>query len=390
MQAPTTCPDAATRPAVSAAQAAIDALIPILVAEGLEQGIQVAAYSHGELVVNAAGGPLRPGGPATTDRALFPVFAIMKGVVAVCAHLQAERGLLDLDAPIASYWPEFAAHGKQAVTLRDALTHRAGVPQMPPEADFAYIADWDRITGAIAALEPIGQPNPGGFYHGMTYGWIIAEAVRRSDPARRPFDRFVREEIATPLGMDDFYLTVPQALMDRVAVISGCPYPELPADSAIRVGMPPPLELTPDNVNRVEMKTVMSPATGGFGSARSTARFFAMLASGSAPGLPRFLKPETMDDIWRERPDGRQPDPFLGRASRLAIGGQILGPAPVVGSRENILFSACAGGTYAWTDQDHDLAVVILHNHMTMVRDPEVQPAWRIARTIRRELGVPE
>jgi CubicO group peptidase (beta-lactamase class C family) len=112
---------------------------------------------------------------------LFPVFSVTKGMAATLAHQAVGRGLLSYDQPLATLWPEFAAHGKEGITLRHALNHSAGVPNFPQGIEFADLADWDRMSAAVAQLVPISPPGSRAEYHAITYGSLVGEAVRRAD-----------------------------------------------------------------------------------------------------------------------------------------------------------------------------------------------------------------
>ena len=231
----------AKHPALSShAQQQMQALLDQLVADGRETGIQVAAYRGEQCVVDAYAGrtdTVADAAPVTAST-LFPVFSLAKAAVSMSAHLQAEKGLLDLEAPIARYWPTFGAHGKEHVTIMDVLTHRAGVPQMPANSTVERVGDWEWIATQIAALQPYCEPGRRSFYHAMTYAWILGELVRRTDPAHRPFERFVREEIFAPLAIDSFHFTVVPPTSTRVAKLSGAGYPNPPDGSPMRIGMP--------------------------------------------------------------------------------------------------------------------------------------------------------
>src|SRR5689334_19980134 len=180
----------------------VRALLDELVGSGREVGLQVAAYLDGELAVDCwAGLAARASGPGRVDRpvdgdSLFTVFSTGKGVVATALHLLAERGQVDYGAPVARYWPEFAQSGKERVTVRDALSHRSGVPQMPDGLVAEDLLDWDRMVAAITRLSPIFPPGTTTAYHALTYGWIVGEVVRRVDG--RPVGQFVQEEICAP------------------------------------------------------------------------------------------------------------------------------------------------------------------------------------------------
>ena len=130
-----------------------------LIGRGIEQGLQVAAYLDGQLVVDTWAGVA----DATTGRpvdgeTLFLVFSTTKGVTATVIHLLAERGLLEYDVPVARYWPEFGVNGKQAITVRQVLAHTAGVPQVPDGFERTDFGDWDRACRAVAELTPLWQP----------------------------------------------------------------------------------------------------------------------------------------------------------------------------------------------------------------------------------------
>ena len=166
------------------ANAAVQQVLDRLVSEGVEMGVQVAAYFGGDLIVDAwAGSADAAVGHAVDGDTLFNVFSVTKAVTATALHVQAERGLVEYDQPVARYWPEYAANGKEMVTVRDALSHCTGTPQMPPGVTPEGICDWDAMAAGIAALAPcypVGQPA----YQAVSFGWVIGEIVRRTDPAR--------------------------------------------------------------------------------------------------------------------------------------------------------------------------------------------------------------
>lgn len=377
----------------SRAQHAVSQLLRQLVDDGKEIGIQVAAYLGEECVVNAHAGRVAPPqqSAVVTDQTLFPVFSVAKAVVSLAAHRQVEKGCLDLDAPMATCWPEFAAHGKDRITLRDVLTHRSGVPQMPAGMSIERMSDWQWMTAAIAALAPCHEPGKRSFYHAMTYGWLIGEVVRRTDPGRRPFDQFVQEEILRPLNIDGFFLRVAGATRPRVATLSGAGYAPPPDDSPMRLGMPQAVDLTPEVFNRADVQQALVPAVGAYANAASVARLFAVLANLGALEGVRLLSEASVKALMPLRPDPDETDMFLGGPARLSNGGYWLGgKKPAVGSRANILYSLGTGGSLAWADCDHRLAVAITHNRMYPGQSPETDPAVAIGRCIRESIGIPD
>ena len=200
------------------ANALVQRAIDDAVRSGRELGVQVAAYHRGRLVVDAWGGLADPHTGGTVDGdTLFNVFSVTKAVAATAIHMLADRGRLHYDAPVAQYWPEYGARGKGRTTVRDVLTHRACVPQMPDGVTPERMVDWDWMTRAIAALEPLAEPGTKTLYLSMTFGWILGELVRRTDPQHRSLGRFVREEIAAPLGIADLWIGLPDDAVIRVA-----------------------------------------------------------------------------------------------------------------------------------------------------------------------------
>jgi CubicO group peptidase (beta-lactamase class C family) len=357
-----------------------------------EVGIQVAAYLNGEQIVDAWSGSADPatGEPVTGDT-LFVTFSVTKGVTATALHLQAERGLVDYEAPVAEYWPEFGANGKDRITVREVLTHRSGVPQMPDAVTPEQMCDWEWMIRAIERLEPLYPPGSTNAYHKVVFGWIIGEIVRRTDPLGRPFDAFVREEILTPLGIDDLYLGVPDDQLSRVAPVLVrdplAPNPDPVRESTL------PVQIYPGpTYNRRDVRQSVGPGAGAIMTARAGAQFFAMLAGGGALGGVRLLSSERLEQCTRPRADALSPDPILGYTPLVGAGGYWLGGAsppayPVVGRGERILGHPGAGGSIAWADLDTGLSAAIFHNMMHGDRvnstDPDVNPFLRLADAIR-------
>jgi CubicO group peptidase (beta-lactamase class C family) len=172
-----------------------------------EMGIQAAAFLQDELIIDEWIGVADPtAGREVTGDTLFIPYSVTKAVVAVALHIQAERGLVEYEAPVTRYWKEYGANGKEKTTVRDALTHRAGVPQMPDNVTPELMCDWDWMVEQIAKFEPMYPPGTTNAYHCLVWGWIIGEVVRRTDPDRRDLGQFIRQEICEPLDIQDLYL----------------------------------------------------------------------------------------------------------------------------------------------------------------------------------------
>ncbi|WP_238368485.1 serine hydrolase domain-containing protein [Mesobacterium pallidum] len=358
-----------------------------------ELGIQVAAYLNGELVIDAWAGIADPHGSPVNGDTLFNVFSVTKAVASTAVHLQAERGLIDYDAPIVRYWPEFGAHGKQTATVRDALTHRTGIPQMPDGTSPEMICDWDRMCAAIADLAPIFPVGGDPAYHSMTYGWIVGEIVRRTDPGNRPFGTYVQDEICQPLNIRDLWLGIPERVEPRIAVLrnDNASDPLPPLESNFIRSVPSNVQLVPPVFERPDVRRACIPAVGGIANARSMARFWAMLAEGGTLDGTRLLSPDRVASASRSRQGNDRPDPvYFDMAMPLSEGGfwkgQSLPPIAAVRDPEAICCPG-AGGSIAWADRKNRLAVAICHNRMLNLRGSLDHPLVEVADAIRETLG---
>jgi CubicO group peptidase (beta-lactamase class C family) len=287
-------------------QEKIQALLDGCVAEGTERGAQVAVYVEGKLVVDAQAGvaDVRTGALVHGDT-LFPVFSTTKGILATVMHLLAERGQIDYEKPIAHYWPEFAANGKEAITLRHALSHGSAIPYMPVGIDHAQLCDWETMCGLIAELKPAWPPGEKLFYHPVTFGWILGEVARRVDG--REFQPFIEEEICQPLGITTMFAGVPAELEPRVAfleeVVEPKPLPAVPppAPNPAEQGVSPCMEPLHEWMNRSDARRACIPASNGIMNARAIARHYAALLPGGVDGVellpPKRVRVATQQEI---------------------------------------------------------------------------------------------
>lgn len=376
-------------PVNRAVQAALDAAV----ADKGEIGVQVAAYLGEDLVVDCwAGFADREAGRAVDGDTLFNVFSVSKAVVSTAVHIQAEKGLLDYDRPMAAYWPEFGQNGKGDITVRDALNHHTGTPQMPPGTTPETICDWDWVVAGIARLAPI-LPRDKPAYQAMSFGWVLGEIVRRTDPAHRDFKRFVAEEIATPLGLTDLWLGIDERVEPRIAKLydenSSASFPD---DTYFAQALPNNVRLIPEVFELPAVRRACIAATGGIFNARSEARFWAMLANGGALGGVRLLSQARVDAACLPRP-GNDPDPvYFNAPMTLSQGGYWMHSAttsltcPAEGART--ICVPGAGGSLGWADPDTKLAVAFCHNRMLRPKSCDDHPLTHIAAVIRRSLGL--
>ncbi|GII79283.1 esterase [Sphaerisporangium rufum] len=287
-------------------------------AGGREAGAAIGVYLNGRQVVDLWGGIADPvtGRPWARDT-LQVVFSTTKGVTAACAHLLAERGELDLDAPVADYWPEFAVNGKERIPVRWLLTHQAGLPAIDHPITPAQAIAWHPMVDALAAQRPWWEPGTDHGYHALTYGWLVGEVIRRV--TGRGVGAFLAKEIAAPLGLD-LWIGLPETERHRVSRIvtapAGRPAPmdldalpepvrEVmrayadPASLTMRAmnAVTPPLDHNDPAEQAAEM-----PSTNGICTARSLARFYAALI-GEVDGH-RILAPGTLAAATAERARG--------------------------------------------------------------------------------------
>jgi len=191
------------------------------IAERGEVGASVCVTVDGETVVDLWGGVADPATQRGWERdTIGHVWSATKGATALCAHILADRGELDLNAPVASYWPEFGKNGKDGVLVRHLLNHQAGLPAVREPLPPGCFYDWDLMVDALAREEPFWRPGTRHGYHALTFGFLVGEVVRRV--SGRSLGTFFREEVATPLGLD-FWLGLPETKEHRVA-------PTIPAD----------------------------------------------------------------------------------------------------------------------------------------------------------------
>ncbi len=294
-----------------------------------EVGAEFCAYVGGECVVNIWAGMATPDRPWSRDTLVF-VFSVTKGPTALAAQILADRGLMDLDAPVTAYWPEFAAQGKERVRIRQLLNHTVGLPSFPEYWDlvsFDQAEGWHRteeIAARLAAAPLIWEPGTRVGYHSITYGWFVGELVRRIDG--RTLGAFFADDVARPLGLD-FWIGLPVEQHARVARLLHDPDPafdllkvlwgpENPGGAALFIG--PEQGSFIDLANDPEFWRAEAPAVNGIGDARSVARMYAMLAAGGELDGVRIVSKESV--VAHSAEQARGTDAIFGGETRVALG----------------------------------------------------------------------
>ncbi|GGR38694.1 esterase [Streptomyces cinereoruber] len=328
------------------------------------------------------------GAPWTEDTAQV-VRSATKGVAAAVPLLLHQRGLLDLDAPVAAYWPEFKAAGKDRATVRDLLAHRAGVPVLDRPLTLAEAADLPTATAAIAAQAPVWEPGTAHGYHAHTFSWLLSGLVHRV--TGRTVGRWVAEEIADPLGLD-LWIGLPDAEAHRVGRIGPVEEVEPPGSGALRLR--PKRAVTeayrdPDSLTRRAFgvidpkpdendpayRAAELPGSAGVATARALSRFYAATL-GPVDGAERLFAPETLALARTEESAG--PDRVLLVGTRFGLGHMLHGPAsPLLGPSS--FGHPGRGGSLGFADPDSGTAFGYVTNGMrkTVTADPRAQALVR-------------
>jgi CubicO group peptidase (beta-lactamase class C family) len=337
-----------------------------LVDSGAERGLQVAVYQGGEQVVDVVAGVADPAtGRPVDPGTVFYNYSIGKAATSTVVHLLVERGLFGYDTPVAELWPEFAANGKQAVTVRQVLDHTAGVPGIPLDTTVEDLCDWDRICAAIAAAELWWAPGTKVGYHAYTFGYILGEVVRRATGKR--ISQVLAEEVAGPLGVTgELWFGMPPSEQHRLAPLEDEPGAAEMAAQML-ASMPPdlpmlrsaPMALFPNAEfgNRPDTLAADIPA-GGKVSARAIARLYAALL-GEVDGV-RLLTPERLAEVTAVSSSGT--DEVFGMPTRWGLGYAIGLPD---GSRDTAFGTGGVGGSFAFGDTASGLAFGLTKNRVS-------------------------
>jgi CubicO group peptidase (beta-lactamase class C family) len=335
------------------------------IASGADLGASVAVTINGEFVVDLWGGwsdgdKTKPWGKDTITN----VWSTTKTMTSLCALMLVDRGQLDVDAPVSTYWPEFAANGKEGVLVRHVMSHTSGVSGLEQPSVMEDLYDWETSTAKLAAQAPWWEPGSASGYHALNQGHLVGEVVRRI--TGRSLKQFFAEEVAGPLGAD-FQIGCVEADDDRVSNV--VPPPPLPFDMAT---------LGPDNI---AVKTFTGPpadaaaswttewrradigAANGHGNARSVARVQSIVANGGAVDGVRLLSPKTIDLIFREQAYGT--DLVLMTPLRFGIGYGLPVPetAPYI-PEGRICFWGGWGGSLVIVDCDRKMVISYMMNVM--------------------------
>jgi CubicO group peptidase (beta-lactamase class C family) len=287
---------------------------------GDELGASLVIDVDGDIVVDLWGGFCdEKRTTAWSEHTITNVWSTTKTITSLAALMLVDRGELDVGAPVARYWPEFAAQGKQDILIRHLMSHASGVSGLEQPAVIEDLYDWPTSTSRMAAQAPWWEPGTASGYHALNYGHLVGEVVRRI--SGKMLKQFVGEEIAGPLGAD-FQIGAAEGDWHRIADV--VPPPPLPFDldaldpasPAVRTLTGPAIEA--EVANTPGWRRADLGAVNGHGNARSVARIMSVVARGGEVDGVRLLGPETIDLIFLEQQNGI--DMVLGVPLRFGIG----------------------------------------------------------------------
>jgi CubicO group peptidase (beta-lactamase class C family) len=343
---------------------------------GGELGASVAVTVNGEFVVDLWAGLAAPDGRPWERDTIVNVYSSTKTMASLCVLMLADRGKLDLDAPVAKYWPEFAQNGKEGVLVKHVMAHSAGLPGFDPPLEIIDLYDWKKCCDNLAAQAPWWEPGTAVGYHAGTQGYLQGELVRRIDG--RTLGTFFREEVAEPLGAD-FHIGLDAAHDHRVAELVPPKhlmreaYVGEPGSVAARMGIGPQLDATEPRTRAWRAAEI--PAGNGHGNARSMARIHSVLACGGALGDVRLLSEKMLARVLEVQIEGT--DLTNNMPMRFGMGYGLpseLVPLP----SERAFFWAGWGGSVAVIDLDARMSVAYAMNRMF----PELEGDMRAANIV--------
>ena len=338
---------------------------------GGEVGAAVAIELDGRPVVDLwAGHADRARSRPWTRDTLVNVYSTTKGLTAICAHRLVDQGRLDLDAPVARYWPEFAQAGKGKIPVRFLLSHRAGLPAvrkpLPREAFFK----WDTMCAALAEQEPWWEPGKGFGYHAITYAWLVGEVIRRVS-GKTPGTYF-REEIVEPLGLDA-HIGLAAVHDRRTADIIGAPPPKPgqsnpmmemlrdPESMSAKAIANPPIDIVGD-ANTRAWREMELPSANGHATARSLARVYGALGRGGEVDGFRVLTPASIVRCYTEQSRGM--DLVMRVLGRISLGFMLTSPEIPMGPNPHPFGHPGAGGSLGFADPEAKIGFGYVMNQM--------------------------
>ncbi|MFC9533448.1 serine hydrolase domain-containing protein [Streptomyces sp. NPDC056975] len=336
-----------------------------------ELGAAVTVLVDGAPVVDLWGGWADAARTRAWERdTVVNVWSTTKGPTALCAHILIDRGLLDPDAPVAAYWPEFAAAGKEGVLVRHLLSHRAGLAGLREPHSLEQLFDWELTTSRLAAQEPWWEPGSVSGYHALTYGFLVGEVVRRVSGLLP--GAFLEREVTGPLGID-FTIGLPDKEAGRAAELVH-PRAQATSEQAAIFAQLAPAALAAltnpiagaSEANTAAWRAAEIPAANGHGTARAVAALYAIVAGKGRSGDRQILSPQGAERIREGQGSCR--DLVLGAGftheTELGLGLWLSGPNGSYGPNPRAVGHDGFGGSFGSADPESGVAVGYVMNRM--------------------------
>ncbi len=334
--------------------------------DGAEIGAAVCVVQDGETVVDLWGGFMDAGRTRAWERdTLVNVFSTTKGMTALCAHRLVDEGRLDLDATVASYWPEFAQQGKGEITVRQLISHQAGLPAVRESLPGEAIFDWDCMVEALARQAPWWTPGTKHGYHAITFGWLVGEVVRRI--TGQSLGQYFAKALAEPLGAD-FVIGFGPELDSRVAPLVQGPITLEPGDTNLfeeilknpegmtaRTFNNPPIIGT-DIPNSRQWRAAEIPGANGHASAAALATIYGELARGN------LLSQQVLEEARTCQAEGQ--DSVLPFMMKIACGFMLAPDNEPCGPNSRAFNHAGAGGSLGYCDPEARIGLGYVMNNM--------------------------
>lgn len=326
-----------------------------MIKDGLHPGAQLCVCCQGQPVIELAGGLDSPGGRPVTDQTLYQIRSTTKALATIAMLMLYEKHRFAFEDPVARYWPEFGARGKQSITIAQVMSHSAGIPDgpmIPPDK----MGDRKAIAAAVAAMDPIWPPGTANGYHAATFGWILDELVYRWEG--RNISRFVAEEVIKPLGLKNIFIGLPPREFPRMA--------KMFVEGGVRERQDTRARFS-DFLNTPEGMSLPLAWVGGVATAGDLAYLMNILAYEGTFASRTFFTKETQAKATRPQNPPEVNDRRLTLPIRWGLG-FMLGTTPrIYGDRLNPRVVGHAGGSacIAWADPDLRLSAAFLTNKMT-------------------------
>ena len=361
------------------------------ISSGFELGCAITMEVDGVVVMDLWGGHTNlEKTEKWNEDTIVNVFSSTKGVAAICLLQLVEKGLIDLDQPVANYWPEFAANGKESIPVRYLMCHKSGLCGVREPLEPGAFADWHLICAELAKQEPFWEPGTAHGYHAITYGHLIGELVRRV--SGKSIGQYFHDELAIPLGLD-FWIGLPEDKFSRIAdlypnkpgllqkilmpIIAKLPRSLLPKTLSLIFDFTDPskpsgaafnnpkmsLDSQDMEANSTKWRKAEIPAANGHGTARALAKLYGVLATGGSRDNVHVLKPETIELARQTQSDGK--DLVLAQMHTRFGLGFMLGTKDVsMGPNRDSMGHGGAGGSLGFADPDNKISLGFTMNQM--------------------------